>query len=179
MTQSDGTTVLICTWNRSALLRETLASLGAMHVPSTVRWEVLIVDNNSTDATRDVVEQARRTFPVPVRYRFEKRQGKLVQLRAGQALMLFDLLSPEEEADRANVFDIPLLAGRLGAATAWLLDQDDTRALPIGFFGASTGAGAALWAAAEPDSPVRAIVSRGGRPTWPAPGSNPCARPRS
>ncbi len=83
---------------------------------------------------------------------------------AGLGTLLFDLLSPEEEADRANVFDIPLLAGRLGAATAWLLDQDDTRALPVGFFGASTGAGAALWAAAEPDSPVRAIVSRGGRP---------------
>jgi putative phosphoribosyl transferase len=83
---------------------------------------------------------------------------------AGLGTLLFDLLSPEEEGDRANVFDIPLLAGRLGTATAWLLDQDDTRALPIGFFGASTGAGAALWAAAEPDSPVRAIVSRGGRP---------------
>jgi putative phosphoribosyl transferase len=83
---------------------------------------------------------------------------------AGLGTLLFDLLSLDEEADRTNVFDIPLLAGRLGAATAWLLDQDDTRALPIGFFGASTGAGAALWAAAEPDSPVRAIVSRGGRP---------------
>jgi putative phosphoribosyl transferase len=83
---------------------------------------------------------------------------------AGLGTLLFDLLSPDEEADRANVFDIPLLAGRLGAATAWLADQDNTRGLPIGFFGASTGAGAALWAAAEPDSPVRAIVSRGGRP---------------
>ncbi|HEY4400484.1 MAG TPA: alpha/beta family hydrolase [Acidimicrobiia bacterium] len=83
---------------------------------------------------------------------------------AGLGTLLFDLLSPHEEADRANVFDIPLLAGRLGAATAWLLERDDTRALPIGLFGASTGAGAALWAAAEPDSPVRAIVSRGGRP---------------
>ncbi|HEY4398617.1 MAG TPA: phosphoribosyltransferase family protein [Acidimicrobiia bacterium] len=83
---------------------------------------------------------------------------------AGLGTLLFDLLSPDEEADRANVFDIPLLAGRLGAATAWLLEQQDARALPIGFFGASTGAGAALWAAAEPDSPVRAIVSRGGRP---------------
>jgi putative phosphoribosyl transferase len=83
---------------------------------------------------------------------------------AGLGTLLFDLLSPEEEADRANVFDIPLLAGRLGAATAWLRGEEDTSALPIGFFGASTGAGAALWAAAEPDSPVRAIVSRGGRP---------------
>ena len=82
----------------------------------------------------------------------------------GLATVLFDLLTPAEAMDRSNVFDIPLLAGRLGAATAWLLDQDDARSLPIGFFGASTGAGAALWAAAEPDSPVRAIVSRGGRP---------------
>jgi putative phosphoribosyl transferase len=83
---------------------------------------------------------------------------------AGLGTLLFDLLSPDEEADRANVFDIPLLAGRLVAATARLLEQEDARAVPIGFFGASTGAGAALWAAAEPDSPVRAIVSRGGRP---------------
>jgi len=83
---------------------------------------------------------------------------------AGLGTLLFDLLSPDEEADRANVFDIPLLAGRLGGATAWLRNLDDAREQPIGFFGASTGAGAALWAAAEPDSPVRAIVSRGGRP---------------
>ena len=83
---------------------------------------------------------------------------------AGLGTLLFDLLSREEEADRANVFDIPLLAGRLGAATVWLRDDEDAGALPIGFFGASTGAGAALWAAAEPGSPVRAIVSRGGRP---------------
>jgi putative phosphoribosyl transferase len=83
---------------------------------------------------------------------------------AGIGTLLFDLLSPEEEADRANVFDIPLLAERLAVATAWLRDDEDARTLPIGFFGASTGAGAALWAAAEPGSPVRAIVSRGGRP---------------
>ena len=83
---------------------------------------------------------------------------------AGLGTLLFDLLSPEEEADRANVFDIPLLGERLGVATAWLRDDKDAGALPIGFFGASTGAGAALWAAAEPGSPVRAIVSRGGRP---------------
>ena len=83
---------------------------------------------------------------------------------AGLGTLLFDLLSPEEEADRANVFDIPLLAGRLGVATAWLRDEVDAGALPIGIFGASTGAGAALWAAAVPGSPVRAIVSRGGRP---------------
>jgi putative phosphoribosyl transferase len=82
----------------------------------------------------------------------------------GLGTLLFDLLSPDEEADRANVFDIPLLAERLGAATTWLRNQDLDRALPIGYFGASTGAGAALWAAGEPAAPVRAIVSRGGRP---------------
>ncbi|HMF83265.1 MAG TPA: phosphoribosyltransferase [Acidimicrobiia bacterium] len=83
---------------------------------------------------------------------------------AGLGTLLFDLLTPDEESDRANVFDIPLLATRLGAATTWLSADEDTHGLPIGFFGASTGAGAALWAAAEPGSPVRAIVSRGGRP---------------
>jgi putative phosphoribosyl transferase len=83
---------------------------------------------------------------------------------AGLGTLLFDLLTPAEEADRANVFDIPLLATRLGAATAWLSDDQAAAGLPVGFFGASTGAGAALWAAAEPGSPVRAVVSRGGRP---------------
>jgi dienelactone hydrolase len=83
---------------------------------------------------------------------------------AGLGTLLFDLLTPAEEADRANVFDIPLLAGRLVAATTWSSGDEDARGLPVGLFGASTGAGAALWAAAEPGSPVRAVVSRGGRP---------------
>ncbi len=93
--------------------------------------------------------------------------------------MLFDLLTAEEEADRANVFDIPLLAGRLGAATDWLLGQGNGQGLPIGYFGASTGAGAALWAAAEPGSPVRAVVSRGGRPDLARGRLDPSARRRS
>jgi len=83
---------------------------------------------------------------------------------AGLGTLLFDLLTPAEESDRANVFDIPLLATRLGAAAAWSSDDEHAAGLPIGFFGASTGAGAALWAAGEPGSPARAIVSRGGRP---------------
>ncbi|UBU14162.1 dienelactone hydrolase family protein [Nonomuraea gerenzanensis] len=82
----------------------------------------------------------------------------------GLGTLLFDLLTPEEEADRANVFDIPLLAGRLLERTAWVREQPGTKGLPVGYFGASTGAAAALWAAAEPDNPVAAIVSRGGRP---------------
>jgi putative phosphoribosyl transferase len=82
---------------------------------------------------------------------------------AGLGTLLFDLLMPEEASDRANVFDIELLAVRLLAATRWLRSQPATAELPIGYFGASTGAAAALWAAAE-DPLVDAIVSRGGRP---------------
>ncbi|MGD9617089.1 MAG: dienelactone hydrolase family protein [Alphaproteobacteria bacterium] len=83
---------------------------------------------------------------------------------AGLATLLLDLLTPEEERDRANVFDIPLLASRLSFAADWSLAAPETAGLPIGYFGASTGAGAALVAAAAPRTPVRAIVSRGGRP---------------
>jgi len=84
--------------------------------------------------------------------------------RAGLATLLFDLLTEEEAADRANVFDTALLAGRLADATRWLLARPGAESLAVGWFGASTGAAAALWAAAEPDSPVAAVVSRGGRP---------------
>jgi len=84
--------------------------------------------------------------------------------RAGLGTLLFDLLSPEEELDRANVFDIELLADRLVGVTAWLRSPAGISGLPIGYFGASTGAAAALWAAAEPDADVAAVVSRGGRP---------------
>src|SRR5580698_7443800 len=67
---------------------------------------------------------------------------------AGLGSLLFDLLTPEEEADRANVFDIGLLAGRLAAATSWLRGQPGLEQVPVGYFGASTGAAAALRAAA-------------------------------
>ena len=82
---------------------------------------------------------------------------------AGLATLLFDLLTLEEERDRANVFDIDLLARRLVGITGWLASQPDTAALPVGYFGASTGAGAALAAAADPRVKVAAVVSRGGR----------------
>ncbi|WP_063780786.1 dienelactone hydrolase family protein [Nonomuraea sp. SBT364] len=83
---------------------------------------------------------------------------------AGLGTLLFDLLTPEEELDRGNVFDIELLAGRLLKATALVREDPGATGLPVGYFGASTGAGAALWAAAEPDNIVAAVVSRGGRP---------------
>src|SRR5262245_2139107 len=83
---------------------------------------------------------------------------------AGYATYLFDLLTPDEQAERANVFDVELLGQRLTEATRWVTDQPGVRGLPVGYFGASTGAAAALWAATEPDVDVRAVVSRGGRP---------------
>ena len=83
---------------------------------------------------------------------------------AGFATLLFDLLTPAEERDRGNVFDIELLARRLIGVTDWLAGQRDVAQLPVGFFGASTGAGAALRAAADPQVTVAAVVSRGGRP---------------
>jgi putative phosphoribosyl transferase len=82
---------------------------------------------------------------------------------AGLATLLFDLLTEEEASDRSNVFDIELLAGRLLAATHWAWASRRVAGLPVGLFGASTGAAAALVAAAE-EPQVSAVVSRGGRP---------------
>lgn len=82
----------------------------------------------------------------------------------GIGTLLFDLLTPAEEADRANVFDIPLLATRLIDAVHWIDNQASIAKLPLGLFGASTGAAAALVAAAQLGSRVGAVVSRGGRP---------------
>jgi putative phosphoribosyl transferase len=83
---------------------------------------------------------------------------------AGLGTLLFDLLTREEERDRANVFDIELLAGRLIEVTRWLATQPRAAQAAVGYFGASTGAAAALWAAAEPGTDIAAVVSRGGRP---------------
>ncbi|PTT61377.1 phosphoribosyltransferase family protein [Arthrobacter sp. HMWF013] len=92
------------------------------------------------------------------------RQVAAVLQKAGLGTLLLDLLTPAEEANRENVFDVGLLAARLTAATQWLSTREDTASSLVGYFGASTGAGAALWAAAEPGAQVRAVVSRGGRP---------------
>ena len=82
----------------------------------------------------------------------------------GFATLRFDLLFPDEARDRDNAFDIELLAARLAAVTSWLEAQPETSHLPVGFFGASTGAAAALVAAAMAPPTVSAVVSRGGRP---------------
>ncbi|MGE5088289.1 MAG: dienelactone hydrolase family protein [Candidatus Levyibacteriota bacterium] len=83
---------------------------------------------------------------------------------AGFGALLFDLLTQDEDRDYATRFDIDLLSERLRGATRWLRDEPRARGLPLGYFGASTGAAAALVAAADPHSGVGAVVSRGGRP---------------
>lgn len=85
-------------------------------------------------------------------------------LEANFGTLLLDLLTETEERDRGNVFDVDLLALRLRGATSWVAAWPACAGLPIGYFGASTGAAAALVAAATPGTPVETVVSRGGRP---------------
>lgn len=82
----------------------------------------------------------------------------------GMGTLLMDLLTPEEDMDYQARFDIPLLTSRLLAATYWLEAEQQTQQLPIGYFGASTGAAAAVQAAAVLGKKISAVVSRGGRP---------------
>ncbi len=93
--------------------------------------------------------------------------------KGGLATCLIDLLTMEEErVDQRTAqlrFDIPLLAKRLDAVVRWIGQQESTRHLAIGLFGASTGAAAALYAAAEMQILIKAVVSRGGRPDLAAP----------
>jgi putative phosphoribosyl transferase len=98
--------------------------------------------------------------------RFSPRNNFVARhLQQGRvATLLIDLLTPDEAEDRRKVFDIDLLADRVLLAKAWLEQDARTKGLGIGYFGASTGAGAALQAAARDPSSVRAVVSRGGRP---------------
>lgn len=97
--------------------------------------------------------------------RFSPRNASVANVLAEAkiATLLLDLLTPEEEADRANVFDIGLLAKRLEEVTRWIEKDARLKDMPLGYFGASTGAGAALQAAAG-DKKIKAVVSRGGRP---------------
>src|SRR4051794_13307883 len=83
MSHYEDLTVLICTWNRASLLGETLDSIARVDIPEGLAWEVLVVDNNSTDATVDVVRARARAFPVPLRYVFEPRQGKSCAMNTG------------------------------------------------------------------------------------------------
>jgi putative phosphoribosyl transferase len=94
-----------------------------------------------------------------------RNQAVAARLRQdGIGTLLFDLLTPAEAADRSLVFDVEMLAGRLAAASGWLNRHGHADGLPLGYFGASTGAAAALMAAAALGDRVAAVVSRGGRP---------------
>lgn len=102
--------------------------------------------------------------------RFSSRNRFVAEVlrQAGLGTLLLDLLTAEEEQEDLRTrhlrFDIQLLAERLINATKWLASKRETAGLPVGYFGASTGAGAALVAAAEHPEPIKAVVSRGGRP---------------
>ncbi len=120
---------------------------GHLHVPVPARGVVLFAHGSGSS-----------------RHSPRNRYVAGVLQQAGLGTLLLDLLTPAEEHDRANVFDIPLLARRLSAATDWLAGRADTASSSVGYFGASTGAAAALWAASGPSARVAAVVSRGGRP---------------
>jgi putative phosphoribosyl transferase len=98
--------------------------------------------------------------------RFSKRNRYVARVlqKAGIGTLLFDLLTQEEDQVYENRFNIDLITERLVKATEWLATQDEARGLAFGYFGSSTGAAAALRAAAHLGSRIKAVVSRGGRP---------------
>jgi putative phosphoribosyl transferase len=98
--------------------------------------------------------------------RYSPRNHRVAAIlnRTRLATLLLDLLTPQEELDRRALLDIGRAARRLLAAAAWASEQPELRVLPTGYFGAGSGAGAALWAAADASETVSAVVSRGGRP---------------
>jgi len=120
---------------------------GTLEIPSSARGVVLFAHGSGSS-------------------RLSPRNVWVAERLRGQRFgtLLFDLLTDDEERDRANVFDVALLASRLVAATRWLWASPEGRDAAVGYFGASTGAAAALLAAADLGEPVRAVVSRGGRP---------------
>jgi putative phosphoribosyl transferase len=120
---------------------------GALAIPANAQGLVLFVHGSGSS-------------------RFSPRNNFVArELRnAGLGTLLIDLLTRTEDQDYKRRFDIPLLTQRVVSVTAWLQAQPQTQQLALGYFGASTGAAAALQAAAEPGSKVKAVVSRGGRP---------------
>src|SRR5579884_1337631 len=133
--------------------------------------EVTIPAGGATQTAGDLVVPVRPTGLVifahgsgSSRHSPRNRQVAAALHGRGLATLLLDLLTEAEEGDRSNVFDIGLLAGRLAAATRWADGHADLAGVRVGYFGASTGAAAALWAAAELGEEIGAVVSRGGRP---------------
>jgi putative phosphoribosyl transferase len=129
------------------LTQGTLSLKGAIGLPAQTLGIVIFVHGSGSG----------RFSPRNVFVARHLQQGKV-------ATFLLDLLTTDEAEDRRKVFDIDLLADRVLWAKAWLEQDARTKGLNIGYFGASTGAGAALQAAARNPSSIRAVVSRGGRP---------------
>lgn len=98
--------------------------------------------------------------------RFSSRNRLVANVlqKSGFSTLLFDLLTAEEDLDHSKRFDIPLLTDRLAQVRNWLRNQPRLASLPVGYFGASTGAASALRAAAQSPGQIAAVVSRGGRP---------------
>jgi glycosyltransferase involved in cell wall biosynthesis len=111
-------TILICTYNRAGMLAPTLDSIAAQRRPADVRWEVLVVDNNSTDETKAVVEQRQLAFPTVLRYAFEPRQGKSFALNTGCGLADGAIIAYTDD-------DVRLPVEWLERAVRPLLDRPD------------------------------------------------------
>ncbi len=113
-------TVLIATYNRATLLDATLASLGRLRLTAPRTWEVIVVDNNSTDTTREVIERHARDFAVPLRYLFESQQGRSSALNAGVAAASGAVIAMTDD-------DVEVDEGWLEAACDALLPRADDR----------------------------------------------------
>jgi len=146
MTLANATTVIDVSVPARSATGFPLALPGRLSLPDPARGLVLFAHGSGSS----------RSSP-------RNRYVAAVLHEAWIGTLLFDLLTEQEAADRMNVFDIGLLADRLEAAVTLVRSLDTTAALPLGLFGASTGAGAALVAAARVPR-VAAVVSRGGRP---------------
>lgn len=148
----------------------------SVHSPSSQAWEgeiYIALDREQLEGTLEIPANARGLVLFAhgsgsSRHSSRNRRVARALQTAGVATLLFDLLTKDEErADALTAhlrFDIELLASRLRRATQWAMHDDRTAALRVGYFGASTGAAAALVAAADPDVDIGAVVSRGGRP---------------
>lgn len=138
-----------------AAIKETLVSMPA----NSIQLEGSLIVPDSATALIIFVHGSGSSRHSPR----NKYVAKVLQ-QAGFATLLFDLLTAEEDRIYENRFDIPHLSDRLMQVTQWILSQPATKHLKIGYFGASTGAAAAIMAAAELGEKIGAIVSRGGRP---------------
>jgi putative phosphoribosyl transferase len=140
-------------WPEDDPAREVAIPVGPVTLQGTLRW---------SGKPRGVVVFAHGSGSSRHSPRNQFVAGRLVE--AGFATLLLDLLTEAEGEDRDKVFDIILLADRLAGAAEWVSREPGTGGLPVGYFGASTGSGAALMAAASHPDRVAAVVSRGGRP---------------